>query len=580
LRQIYDQYMRIFNRSEKKGLTLIMSGLIVCSLLDAVTVALMAPFTLLLMNPDALFDNQIIRFLYDLIRCESSERFLALFSIAISFLFLARGVLRFVIQCYQATSVGRYRASLSNRLFRSVIMRPYRYHVTHTNAQLQQLLTMQTDGVFAMLDSILLSLSAVSVIICIVIVLLITNWVVTLSIILLLTGILLFSNSYIKKTIQKNADDYNHAYHGMIQWIYQSLGAIKDIIAKRRQAHFINEYTDQARSTAQAYAKYKTWEAAPKFIIETFSMVIIFAAVAILIGTGRNALTYLPLFATFALAATRLIPLFNQLSSTINYITFYRPSINALDQALQEELQTPLLAELVQDDAQSHHSPLSDAIRLQNVCFSFDDSSEPLLEDVSFTIHKGEAVALVGSSGSGKTTLANLLLGLYVPESGEITADGINIHHNPLWWARTVGSIPQFIYLCDDSIRVNIAFGEKPDQIDDEKVWDCLRQAQLKDFVQSLPDGLDTNLGENGIRLSGGQRQRIGIARALYFDPDFLVMDEATSSLDTETEDAIIESVNMLAGKKTLLIIAHRLSTIQDCNSIYRVNHGRIYKER
>ena len=572
--------MRIFTRGEKRGLTLIMSGLIVCSLLDALTIALMAPFTMLLMNPDALFDNQILRTLYDFIRCESSERFLALFSIAISLLFLVRGVLRFAIQRYQAISIGRYRASLSNRLFRSIIMRPYRYHVTHTNAQLQQLLTMQTDGVFTMLDSILLSLSAVSVILCIVVVLLMTNWVVTLSIMLLLTGILIFSNSYIKKTIQKNADDYNGAYHGMIQWIYQSLGAIKDIIAKRRQAHFINEYTDQARSTAQAYAKYKTWEAAPKFIIETFSMVIIFAAVAVVIGTGKNALVYLPLFATFALAATRLIPLFNQMSSTVNYITFYRPSLNALDQALQEDPQTPSLPELAQDFAAPHQKPLSDAIQLQNVCFSFDDSSKPLLEDVTFTIRKGESVAIVGSSGSGKTTLANLLLGLYKPERGEITADGINIHQNPTWWARTVGSIPQFIYLCDDSIRINVAFGEKPEQIDDEKVWDCLRQAQLKDFVQSLPDGLRTNLGENGVRLSGGQRQRMGIARALYFDPDFLVMDEATSSLDTETEDAIIESVNMLAGKKTLLIIAHRLSTIQGCNRIYRVDQGRVYRER
>ena len=191
-------------------------------------------------------------------------------------------------------------------------------------------------------------------------------------------------------------------------------------------------------------------------------------------------------------------------------------------------------------------------------------------------------MAFIGVTGSGKTTLADVLLGLHAPLSGRVLADGHNIHEEPVWWADRVGYIPQMIYLCNDSIRKNVAFGFSEKDIDDARVWHCLEEAQLKEFVEGLPDGLDSLTGENGVRLSGGQRQRIGIARALYTDPQFLVMDEATSALDNETERAIIESVNRLAGKKTLLIIAHRLTTIEDCDLVFRIENGqaRLVREK
>ena len=226
--------------------------------------------------------------------------------------------------------------------------------------------------------------------------------------------------------------------------------------------------------------------------------------------------------------------------------------------------------------------PLTEGVKIEHLRFRFEDAQEDLYTDLSLTIPAGKSVAFIGVTGSGKTTLADVLLGLHAPLSGRVLADGHNIHEEPVWWADRVGYIPQMIYLCNDSIRKNVAFGFSEKDIDDARVWLCLEEAQLKEFVEGLPDGLDSLTGENGVRLSGGQRQRIGIARALYTDPQFLVMDEATSALDNETERAIIESVNRLAGKKTLLIIAHRLTTIEDCDLVFRIENGqaRLVREK
>ena len=206
--------------------------------------------------------------------------------------------------------------------------------------------------------------------------------------------------------------------------------------------------------------------------------------------------------------------------------------------------------------------------------WKYPESKKATLQGINLEIKKGESVAFIGESGAGKTTLADIILGLYIPQEGTVTVDGVSIYDIPQDWSRIVGYVPQSVYLLDDTIRNNILFGEK--QMDDKKIWDALKQAQLYDFVKTLPDGLNTIVGERGIKFSGGQRQRIAIARALYYNPDILVLDEATSALDNETEEALMESIEALQGLKTLIIIAHRLSTIRNCDKIYEVKDGKI----
>jgi ATP-binding cassette, subfamily B, bacterial PglK len=572
------QYRRIFNARQKRELLLILAGLIVCSMLDALAVALMGSFTIVLLNMDAVFTSASIGFFYNLLGCRTPSQFLMLFAVAIAAIYFIRGVLRFYLVHRQAKRIGQYRADISRELFTRVVMQPYRYHVKRNSAQLQQLLTDYVNNTFSLLDNLLQALSAISVGVCITIVLLMTSWVVTLSITAFLVILLIFTNGYVKRIVHDTATQYNRAFSNGIKWINQTLGAIKDIIAKNHRGFFIDEYSRQAKTVASTYARYVTWQSAPKFIIETLVMVGLFLAAAVIIGNGESAGSFLPLLATFALAATRLIPTFSQLSSTLSYIAFCKPSVAEVYRAFYRE-DAPGAGAPSDEPGVSRPERIERCIQLDHVGFSFDDSESPLLTDVSLTIGKGESVAFVGPSGSGKTTLADIILGVYAPNSGRVTADGVDIHKNPEWWAQKIGYIPQFIYLSDDTIRANVAFGIQSDSINDERVWQCLEKAQMKAFTETLPEGLDTNIGENGTRLSGGQRQRVGIARALYFEPEILVMDEATSSLDSENEAAIIKAVNALAGEKTLIIIAHRLTTIQGCGRVYRVENGSILLE-
>ena len=314
-------------------------------------------------------------------------------------------------------------------------------------------------------------------------------------------------------------------------------------------------------------------------------MLLVFGTVLVEILLGRDITDTLPMFAAFAIAAMRMIPIVSNLTSVINSMNYFRPSVQCIYEiGCSGELDAPMGTDPTGagslEPSPADPPVLKEGIKLSHIAFRYDEAQESLYEDLNLTIPAKKSVAFVGTTGSGKTTLADIILGLHKPTRGKVLADGKDIAENPEWWSSLLGYIPQFVYLCDDTIRANVAFGEDRKTVDDEWVWQCLERAQMKEFVESLPEGLDTVTGENGVRLSGGQRQRIGIARALYTRPQFLVMDEATSSLDGETEHAIVEAINKLSGDITILIIAHRLSTIENCDMVYRIENGTATRER
>jgi ABC-type multidrug transport system fused ATPase/permease subunit len=308
-------------------------------------------------------------------------------------------------------------------------------------------------------------------------------------------------------------------------------------------------------------------------------MVGAFGAMLIALLVGENVAEMLPAFATFAVAAIRLMPSANRVISSMNTMQFNNKAFDKVYEILFEE-EKDRKSKGREQVARMEELSLHDLVEVQDLSFRFDGAEKWLYQHANLYIPKGESVALIGTTGSGKTTMADLILGLLRPQEGTITVDGISIRLNPKKWSKMVGYIPQNIYLCDDTIKANIAYGLKDADIDETKVWQTLEQAQLADFVTSLPENINTKVGEAGVRLSGGQRQRIGIARALYFDPEFLVMDEATSALDNDTEKAIMDAIDALAGEKTLLIIAHRLTTIKKCNMVYRIENGKVMRER
>lgn len=281
--------------------------------------------------------------------------------------------------------------------------------------------------------------------------------------------------------------------------------------------------------------------------------------------------------AAFAAAAIKIMPSVSRMSASMNSITYLRPFFIRVSDDLMEQLK---LGEKLEEEEDDQTAPLKlhRSILLDHVTFSYGQSDRYIFKDASMEVPVGKTVGVAGPSGAGKTTAIDIMLGLLKPESGRVLADGVDISGHYAAWLKNIGYIPQMIFMLDDTIRRNVAFGVK--NVDDERVWAVLREAQLEEHVRSLPKGLDTEIGERGIRLSGGQRQRLGIARALYHDPDLLVFDEATSALDNETEAAIMESINHLKGRKTMVIIAHRLNTIENCDILYRVENGAIVRER
>ena len=326
----------------------------------------------------------------------------------------------------------------------------------------------------------------------------------------------------------------------------------------------------------------------PRLLIEMTSIVSMLLALLVAVFMGTEVSKLIPTIAAFGMAAMKLMPSANRISGALNQVAYYEPSLDKLLLSLQlTEVNTVKegIAGEFEDDGDlgikaEKSFTLEQAVELCHISYHYPGADEPVLYDANMQIPIGKSVGIVGASGTGKTTAVDIILGLLRPQAGEVLIDGIPIKEHYKEWLSHIGYIPQMIFMLDDTIRANVAFGIAEGAVDENQVWKVLEEAQLADFVKGLPKGLDTEIGERGIRLSGGQRQRIGIARALYSNPELLFFDEATSALDTETEAAIMESINRLQGSKTLVIIAHRLATIAECDIVYRVGNGKIIREK
>ena len=460
--------------------------------------------------------------------------------------------------------------------------KPYAFHLTHNSAETQRLVNNDVFRVYMILSSLISSASYLLTVIGIVIVLLSMNIVLTGILFALIFVFMLWVRLGLKKKIDRYSGLSHKANTDTFAWVAQSLGGLKSILVKRKQGFYVQRYTGLADVSADCEASYQAIDMMPKVLVDTGCMLLVFGTVLVELLLGRDISKTLPMFAAFAIAAMRMIPIVSNLTSVINSMNYFRPSVAVVYDIVRNggsEGARPA-GDTASAIPAGSHPVLTDGIELSHVAFRYDEAKESLYEDLNLTIPARKSVAFVGTTGSGKTTLADIILGLHKPTGGKVTADGIDIAEQPEWWSSMLGYIPQFVYLCDDTIRANVAFGEEKKDVSDEWVWQCLERAQMREFVESLPDGLDTVTGENGVRLSGGQRQRIGIARALYSRPQFLVMDEATSSLDGETEQAIVQAINNLSGDITILIIAHRLSTIENCDIVYRIENGKATKER
>jgi len=567
---------KIFDRNIKLRLVILLIGIIIGASLEVLALSLISPLISILLNPEMVYDNAIIAWVYNFFGFSNTGGFLAFLTFVLAGVYLFRGLYSHMFNRIQFRFVATRRMSLSNRMLKKILGFSYVYHSNHNLAEMQRIILTDVSQLFQLVMSMLLMAKDMFMMTFMLIFLMIVSPVMTLFVIgLALICVLLYLKAF-RGSIKTAGRSARTANIAMTKNVNQGLGGIKEVKMLRREGYFGNAFRKNSDVFVEAETRFLTLSAMPALIIEGVCFGGAFMILGISILLGADIANLVPQLSLFVLAAFRILPAISRQVSKYNQIVYLLPSVNAVYKSLFEEndacaisLNNPITPEITGHD-----------ILVKGVSYHYLNSNNDVLNDVNIIIPKNKSVAFVGPSGAGKTTLADLILGVLTPDCGGVYYNGYSIHHNFETWSKHIGYIPQQIYLLDESIIENVAFCIEHNEIDEKKVWQALKYAQLDDFVRSLPDGLMTVVGERGIRLSGGQRQRIGIARAMYQDPPILVLDEATSSLDNETEKAVMEAVMGFQGNKTLLIIAHRLSTIEHCDIVYRVENNTVIQEQ
>lgn len=564
----------IFSGREKRRLALLLFIIIVGSFLELMGVTIFMPFIEIIMDENAVQNNEMLLRVYDFLDFDSRETFLASIAGCIIFIYIFKNV--FIALEKNAIYKFSYNIQrrISTKLLSAYMSEPYTFHLNKNVAVLQRSMQEDTD-LFA--KGIIHAMEAMAeVVVCIAIGCYL--YVVSRSITIIIVGLLVVCLAvfmYISKKYSSAIGRQSQAYKGNIyKWMNQAIGGIKEIKVLNREDYFIERYDAYFAKYVRGLRINRLIGVLPKYVIETVCMTGLILAVIFKLFWGQNDMeTFIPQLAVFAVAAFRLLPSVGKINEHMSATLYSAPSLDLIYHDLKEVEELPPRK---QNELESWK--FQNTLKVKNVSYHYPDAEENVIERASFQIEKGSSIAFVGASGAGKTTMVDIILGLLVPQMGKITADGMDIEKNIGLWQKEIGYIPQTIYLSDDTIRNNIAFGIPEDQIDEEAIEDALHKAQLFDFVDSLPNGLDTVVGDRGVRLSGGQRQRIGIARALYHDPEILILDEATSALDNETETSVMEAIDSLKGLKTMMIIAHRLTTIRNVDVIYEVVDGKVVR--
>jgi len=461
------------------------------------------------------------------------------------------------------------------RLMQSYMKQPYKYFLNRNTSEILRSINSDTVNLYVVITNTLQILSQGITAILIIVYLARTNFAMTLVIAALLGLSAIAVLLGIQKKMRRLGKEYQESSGKIIFYAKQAFEGIKEIKVANKEQYFMDAYDNVFERSTNIEKIVNLLSYLPKYLIETVCIAGIMGYLAVAIALGQDVTILVPQLAVFAVGAFKLLPSVNALYQNVSNVIYHKASVDLIYHDIREAEGT--VVDFSEEDLQKGTKLcFQDSIELRDITFAYDNTDHNVLEHVSVRVRKGESVAFVGESGGGKSTLVDIMLGLLTPQHGMVCVDGVDIEKNIRKWHTKVGYIPQMIFLLDDTIRKNVAFGIPEEQIDDERVWAVLKEAQLDGFVRSLELQLDMEVGERGTRLSGGQRQRIGIARALYHNPAVLIFDEATSALDTDTEKEVMEAIDNLHGTKTMIMIAHRLSTIENCDHVYSVGSGKV----
>jgi len=559
---------RLFTSSDRIAFIRIVFMVIIGMFLETVSLGIVVPIIGILTQ-----DNYQEKYpwIVDLFGSLSREELISAVMVAMVFIYIVRSLFLFwslwIQKGFSASVSGR----LSQSLFSIYLRQPYMFHLQRNSSTLMRNAKNATSVVTCGVDPFLVLLTDGLVAIAMFSLLIYVEPIGTLAV-LIVFGV---STLLFQRLTRRRIDNWGYRvdYHEtkILQHLQEGFGGAKDVKILGRENEFLSQHEKHLGESIRINRIYNVILTLPRSFMEIITIVGLCLLVVSMVVRDRPLSDIVPILGLFAAAAFRVMPSINRLLMATQTLIFNRSIIASVYRDFL--LDTPEMS------SPPHAEPFTKQLELKDVSFKYPTAATPSLQNVSLVVNRGEAVGFVGPSGAGKSTLVDVILGLFAPTSGVVSVDGSDVHQNLRNWQNQIGYVPQAIYLTDDTLRRNVAFGLNDENIDDDLVREAICLAQLQEFVATLPDGLQTVVGERGVRLSGGQRQRIGIARALYHKPSVLVLDEATSSLDTPTEHGVMQAVQALQGSKTVIIVAHRLSTVEYCDRLYRIEDSRITEE-
>lgn len=577
---MFGKLVQILNRKQRRDGIILFFLLMIVSMLEMLGVGVIVPLIITMLEPEKIMTNQYIAPIIDLFQITDYRQIMYVVSGGIIIIYVVKNAFILYVNYYQSRYRNRLEKDLNVKMLASYMKQPYTFFLRTNSAEIIRGVNSDITNVASVVDSYSSILAEGLTCMVIGIFLVCMNPFMALSLLAVagITALVIIMG--FKGRTGRCGEQTREAFAEKFKHMNQAVNGIKEISVAHRKTYFVQQFADSAQKAAESNTTYLWISKTPSRLIETVFIGSLLIVVTISYGTAGNNLEFVTSLGAIGIAAVRILPSVSTLTNAMNGLVYMRPSLEAAYDNLMEADRYQRLAEETEPkEIERKVTKFCSKIEVNQIFWRYQDNLPLVLEALDLEICKGESVALIGESGAGKSTLADILLGLLKPERGNVTVDGTDIFSIQSSWSKMIGYVPQMVFLIDDTIRRNIAFGIPEQEIEDEKVWHALEQAQMRSVVENMEGGLDAIVGERGIKLSGGQRQRIAIARALYHDPDILILDEATSALDTDTESAVMEAIDALQGRKTLIIIAHRLSTIQNCDKIYELRDKKAFRK-
>lgn len=566
----------ILDKKQKVNICVLGIMIFIGGILETLSISALLPGVWVIVDAETAQKNKYFIAAMNFLGIQDIQQVMILLLVLMMIMYVLKNVFLLFLVSEQNRFISYNRNKLISQVLREFLNRPYEFYLDADIPTVFRLTDSDIPNVFNILMAIISMTSEAVVFVLICSALIIIDWKLVLFLIVVFGLITLIMFKILKPTLSRLGAKNQAIQSRIAKWRIQAIYGIKDVKVLHREAFFADNYESNGKIGAKVSRRYAVINSIPRLLIESIFMASILGYLIACILSGEDMTQMIPTLSAFGVAAIRLMPCVNRINTYMTDISYFKPCLDYVYENMNiNEISRKSNQTLLPVDP-TKAMQLKDKIELKNIVYAYPNTDTLIFSHADMEIPYGKSVGIMGPSGAGKSTIVDILLGLLKVHEGQILCDGTNVFDNYPAWLGQIGYIPQSIYLVDEPIRNNIAFGIADEEIDDDRIWQVLEEAQLKEFIKSLPEGLDTTIGDRGVRLSGGQRQRLGIARALYHNPEILVFDEATSALDNETEAAVMEAINSFHGKKTMVIIAHRLNTIEKCDLIYKVDGGRI----